>query len=642
MISLIDGRSKKQHLSSSDDERTNSMTLTGNRENTSQNKIQLEPGISAPELNADDSSRKNSALISGRSAQRKEKARKRKSKKGGRKNRKRNNANQDVEPDDILRETMIHMFGFKHMPTKQNCAGLDCSRRSGGGQSIPKGVDIALDGNPSSAEAGFKPNPPSFMLELYRSYTEDKDLMMLHSKSQGNTVRSFYPSPANPQHREKNFGQAIVISPAPRTEAEFTPTSVFLFNITVIPTLEDLVAAEIRLDGHLTGSNEEVIVGVYKQHTECEDDLECERNAKVFSKVGKTLFLNSLSETTWSDSKLAKLAKRARQEGHVVIVKFASEPHDVDDVPSRLRRHLFDLPSSFVSGEVSRSKRSNRENGSPDDLEAGEDNQFLTSVIPMFIAYCNDPRTTSEAESLPAAPVIWKALENITSSIRVRRSAVPDSDPLPSHSDTNSNMEDGASKEKRQRDAPMGNTIYVVDKRKPGNKRRRKNKHNLQVSRNATHAGHDSGQARSSKRNRNRGRGNRRLGRKNKIHKNDRIDIKLHSSLNSERQTEPCGRRSLLVSFADIGWSEWIISPENFEAYYCSGTCDLARVQDSSTTNHAIIQAVVKNIAGHSHLPSPCCVPDKLMPLSVLFFDEDKNVVLKVFPNMSVETCACR
>lgn len=34
-----------------------------------------------------------------------------------------------------------------------------------------------------------------------------------------------------------------------------------------------------------------------------------------------------------------------------------------------------------------------------------------------------------------------------------------------------------------------------------------------------------------------------------------------------------CARRYLKVDFADIGWSEWIISPKYFDAYYCSGSC---------------------------------------------------------------------
>ncbi len=34
-----------------------------------------------------------------------------------------------------------------------------------------------------------------------------------------------------------------------------------------------------------------------------------------------------------------------------------------------------------------------------------------------------------------------------------------------------------------------------------------------------------------------------------------------------------CARRYLKVDFADIGWSEWIISPKSFDAYFCSGSC---------------------------------------------------------------------
>lgn len=34
-----------------------------------------------------------------------------------------------------------------------------------------------------------------------------------------------------------------------------------------------------------------------------------------------------------------------------------------------------------------------------------------------------------------------------------------------------------------------------------------------------------------------------------------------------------CSRRYLRVDFADIGWSEWILAPKAFDAYYCAGTC---------------------------------------------------------------------
>ncbi len=34
-----------------------------------------------------------------------------------------------------------------------------------------------------------------------------------------------------------------------------------------------------------------------------------------------------------------------------------------------------------------------------------------------------------------------------------------------------------------------------------------------------------------------------------------------------------CGKQKLVVDFADIGWSDWIISPKSFEAHYCAGQC---------------------------------------------------------------------
>ncbi|XP_078055778.1 growth/differentiation factor 10 [Mustelus asterias] len=103
-----------------------------------------------------------------------------------------------------------------------------------------------------------------------------------------------------------------------------------------------------------------------------------------------------------------------------------------------------------------------------------------------------------------------------------------------------------------------------------------------------------------------------------------------------------CSRRYLKVDFADIGWSEWIISPKSFDAYYCAGACEFPMSKVVRPSNHATIQSIVKAVGIIPGIPEPCCVPDKMNALSVLFFDESKNVVLKVYPNMSVETCACR
>uniref|UniRef100_A0A1A8UPN2 Growth differentiation factor 10b n=1 Tax=Nothobranchius furzeri TaxID=105023 RepID=A0A1A8UPN2_NOTFU len=103
-----------------------------------------------------------------------------------------------------------------------------------------------------------------------------------------------------------------------------------------------------------------------------------------------------------------------------------------------------------------------------------------------------------------------------------------------------------------------------------------------------------------------------------------------------------CSRRYLRVDFADIGWSEWVLAPKSFEAYYCSGTCGFPIPKVAQPSNHATIQSIVRAVGIVPGVPEPCCVPDKMSPLSVLFLDPDRNLMLKVYPGMSVDSCACR
>ncbi|XP_040826422.1 growth/differentiation factor 10 [Ochotona curzoniae] len=103
-----------------------------------------------------------------------------------------------------------------------------------------------------------------------------------------------------------------------------------------------------------------------------------------------------------------------------------------------------------------------------------------------------------------------------------------------------------------------------------------------------------------------------------------------------------CSRRYLKVDFADIGWNGWIISPKAFDAYYCAGACEFPMPKVVRPSNHATIQSIVRAVGIVPGVPEPCCVPDKMSSLGVLFLDENRNVVLKVYPNMAVETCACR
>ncbi|XP_029305016.1 growth/differentiation factor 10 [Cottoperca gobio] len=107
-------------------------------------------------------------------------------------------------------------------------------------------------------------------------------------------------------------------------------------------------------------------------------------------------------------------------------------------------------------------------------------------------------------------------------------------------------------------------------------------------------------------------------------------------------QHRGCSRRNLRVDFADIGWSEWVIAPKAFDAYYCAGTCGFPMPKVARPSNHATIQSIVRAVGIIPGVPEPCCVPEKMSPLAVLYQDESRNPVLKVYPNMSVQSCSCR
>ncbi|XP_066510332.1 bone morphogenetic protein 3-like [Hoplias malabaricus] len=138
----------------------------------------------------------------------------------------------------------------------------------------------------------------------------------------------------------------------------------------------------------------------------------------------------------------------------------------------------------------------------------------------------------------------------------------------------------------------------------------------------------------------------RKKPRKKPGHKNPllQFDEQTIKKARKKQWNEPrnCARRYLKVDFADIGWSEWIISPKSFDAYYCSGSCQFPIAKSLKPSNHATIQSIVRAVGVVPGIPEPCCVPEKMSSLSILFLDEDKNVVLKVYPNMTVDSCACR
>lgn len=106
--------------------------------------------------------------------------------------------------------------------------------------------------------------------------------------------------------------------------------------------------------------------------------------------------------------------------------------------------------------------------------------------------------------------------------------------------------------------------------------------------------------------------------------------------------SDECARYELYVDFRDIGLSSSIIAPIGYSAYQCKGVCEPPLRQEHRPTNHATIQAIVHKMGLVKGVERPCCVPTKLLSISILFLDDNANVVLKMYEDMVADRCGCR
>ncbi|XP_075857355.1 embryonic growth/differentiation factor 1 [Microcebus murinus] len=127
-----------------------------------------------------------------------------------------------------------------------------------------------------------------------------------------------------------------------------------------------------------------------------------------------------------------------------------------------------------------------------------------------------------------------------------------------------------------------------------------------------------------------------------------------HPLARPRREAEPaaggglggaCRARRLYVSFREVGWHRWVIAPRGFLANYCQGQCALPAALSGPggppALNHAVLRALMHGASpGAGGLP--CCVPARLSPISMLFFDNSDNVVLRHYEDMVVDECGCR
>jgi len=109
----------------------------------------------------------------------------------------------------------------------------------------------------------------------------------------------------------------------------------------------------------------------------------------------------------------------------------------------------------------------------------------------------------------------------------------------------------------------------------------------------------------------------------------------------TRRTNNFCQMKALHISFRALGWGKWIVAPDGLNANFCDGICPFPLTSTLTASNHAVLQSV-SNYYHPDKVKPPCCVPQKLARMSILYHQTDKTVTMRNYDNMIVETCGCR
>lgn len=116
----------------------------------------------------------------------------------------------------------------------------------------------------------------------------------------------------------------------------------------------------------------------------------------------------------------------------------------------------------------------------------------------------------------------------------------------------------------------------------------------------------------------------------------------LYFSANArDQQSEFCHVKPLYINFEALGWGRWIVAPDGLNANYCDGSCPFPLTSALTASNHAVLQSV-SNYYHPTKIKPPCCVPQKLARMSILYYQDETTVTMRNYDNMIVESCGCR
>ncbi|XP_043824922.1 growth/differentiation factor 3 [Dromiciops gliroides] len=100
-----------------------------------------------------------------------------------------------------------------------------------------------------------------------------------------------------------------------------------------------------------------------------------------------------------------------------------------------------------------------------------------------------------------------------------------------------------------------------------------------------------------------------------------------------------CQRHHMVINFEKLGWHKWIIAPKEFRTNYCKGDCPFSLMAFFNSSNYAFFQTLMNSKT--PEIPKAACIPTKLSPISMLYYDNDGNIILQHHEGMVVDECGC-
>ncbi|KAH8377300.1 hypothetical protein KR093_004733 [Drosophila rubida] len=114
-------------------------------------------------------------------------------------------------------------------------------------------------------------------------------------------------------------------------------------------------------------------------------------------------------------------------------------------------------------------------------------------------------------------------------------------------------------------------------------------------------------------------------------------------NINCSSGVTECCREKLYISFADIGWDNWIVQPKGYDAYFCRGSCSSVASVAQAASHHSSLLKILSSNGTRKPLDLiPCCTAKQYSSLQLVVLDSNQTATIKTLPNMIVESCGCR